>query len=410
MKRQSPIRWYVLLLIGLFAMILAFQFQKPGTLKKSNVKKPVSKYLTTNGNSLQLYGQPYTFTGVNVYSAASLDGVNAGCGGQVNDLDELFSSLRPNSIVRFWGWQGSMVTNVKTKQPDWSGIDRVLAVATKYKHRVIISLGDQSGTCDDELWKDRTWYTEGFMKVHNEKNSTPLSYWEFVQLVVTRYKDSKTIAMWELMNEPEAAECMAGYSGSNCYGRQLCPDHADAGKSLRYFFDTVGGKIKEIDPNHLIESGVIGSGQCGADNTYYEYIHQSPSIDVASYHDYNEPDSPMPGDTWNGLHERISQMKKINKPLIIGEAGMLAQDGSKECMSFNERSEKIKAKMEAQFKAGISGYIPWNWSGGNAGVCNYDIPKDDPLMTVLHEFPLLEVTPLPSPTISGRPTSYLIER
>ncbi len=388
-------------------LIYRVSFFKADTENNSNIieikTQETSIYLKRNGTHLRLFGQPYTFTGINAYSIASLNGINAGCGGQIDDLDVLFSTLRPNSIVRFWGWQGSMVTNVKTKLPDWTGIDRVISTAAKYNQRVIISLSDQAGTCDDGRWKDMAWYNGGFKQVYNPTGLTPLSYWDFVQLIVTRYKDSPTIAMWELVNEPESANCMPGYNGTGCYGHQSCPDSSAAAKSLRYFFDTVGGKIKELDPNHLVESGVIGTGQCGADNWNYQYIHESPGIDIASYHDYGDHDSPMPGDQWNGLQIRLNQMQKIQKPLIIGEAGMLAQDNSTVCMNFAARRDKIEAKMNKQFRAGVVGYIPWSWASDNAGVCNYDIPPTDPLVKLLHDVPLREVTPLPTPT--GKPTA-----
>jgi mannan endo-1,4-beta-mannosidase len=343
-------------------------------------------YITKKGPQLYLNGKPYVFTGVNAYSAATLHGINSGCGEQIADLESLFSSLRPNSVVRIWGWQGSMVTNTTTKQLDWSGLDRVLMTAAKYGQRVIISLSDQAGVCDDGVWKDAAWYSGGFMQVSNPTGTTPRSYWDFMQEIVTRYKDSPTIAMWEVMNEPETSGCLPGYSGSECWGHQTCVDHTAAANSLRYFFDTVGKKMKDIDHNHLIESGVMGGGQCGADNRNYTYIHESPYIDVASYHDYEHADSPMPGDQWNGLQVRLDQMKAIQKPLIIGEAGMLAQDNSSSCMNFASRRDKIAAKMSAQFSAGIAGYIPWDWTGVNKGVCNYDIPVTDPMVSLLHDF------------------------
>jgi mannan endo-1,4-beta-mannosidase len=384
-------------------------------LKNRVLGTATSKFLTKNGTQLVLFGQPYTFTGVNVYSAASLNSINVGCGGQVDDIDGLFSSLRPNSIVRFWGSQGTMGTNAITRQLDWTGIDRVVNTAASHGQRVIIALSDQSGTCDDGLWRDSSWYTNGFKEIYNPKGMTPLSYWEYVQQVVARYKDSPTIAMWELVNEPEASECMVGYNGSACYGHQSCPDAQAAANALRYFFDTVGGEVKRIDPNHLIESGVIGTGQCGADNWNYQYIHESPAIDVASYHDYNEVDSPMPGDPWNGLQVRLQQMKTIQKPLIIGEAGMLAQDNSSACMSFATRRDKLSQKMEAQFAAGIAGYLPWSWAGFNSGSCNFDMPPGDPSLTLIHDFPITEVviptpevSPLLTPTVTQAPLITLI--
>jgi hypothetical protein len=331
-----------------------------------------SIYLTTQGQGFRLNGKPYTFTGANLYGAGSLSEVNIGCGGEIKDIASLMASLKPESIIRFWGFKPTIGTNVQTKENDFTGIDRVLTLAQFYNHRVIISLADQSGTCDGGVWKNLSWYEQGYKD----------SYLDYVEDIVSKYKDSPVIAMWEPVNEPETADCK-GFTGSKCYGHQICKDHDKAAHVLRGFFDTVGGKIKEIDPNHLVESGVIGNGQCGADNDYYTYVHESPGIDVASYHDYNEVDNAMPGDQWNGLLRRIEQMKTINKPLIIGESGMLASDTSRRCMSFDERKEKIQKKMEAQFGAGVSGYLLWNLSTIDNSVCNYDIPPNDPLMKLL---------------------------
>ena len=52
--------------------------------------------------------------GLNAYELATDFGTNAGCGSQETDaqLDQLFSSLPPDSLIRINASQGSMVTNV----------------------------------------------------------------------------------------------------------------------------------------------------------------------------------------------------------------------------------------------------------------------------------------------------------
>ena len=61
------------------------------------------------------------FTGFNAYELATDWGTNAGCGGMATtaQIDTFFGSLRPDSLVRFWAFQGSMATNVNTGQLDW---------------------------------------------------------------------------------------------------------------------------------------------------------------------------------------------------------------------------------------------------------------------------------------------------
>jgi hypothetical protein len=395
-NKKNPSNFPLLLVVLIIIVAIIF---KKGLLSNKTILKPSvtptpvviknTPYLSTYGTKIYLNGKEYRFTGVNAYHTATLLGVNAGCGGHVEDLDLFFSKLRPNSVVRTWAFQGGMATNVNTKLIDWAALDRVVLAAEKNQIRLILVLGDQSGNCDDGHWKDRAWYEGGYKQVNDdlENGLTPLPYLEYVKLIVERYKDSKTIAMWEPMNEPESSDCK-GAKGSACYTKQSCKNEVAAAKALRSFFDVVGGTIKSIDSNHIVSSGVIGDGQCGAVFEDYKTLHESPEIDVASFHDYNRDDQAMPGDEWNGLQKRLNQMKIINKPLIVGEVGMLAMDNSKKCMNYAERRDKMKAKMDAQFKAGIVGFLPWALTGGTSAICNYDIVSDDPLLDLLNEYEL----------------------
>ena len=81
--------------------------------------------VTAAGQHLDLAGTPTVFTGVNAYELATDWGTNAGCGGMETpaQINSLFTSLKPNSIVRFDVFQGTMATNTKTDALDW-GPDR----------------------------------------------------------------------------------------------------------------------------------------------------------------------------------------------------------------------------------------------------------------------------------------------
>lgn len=350
--------------------------------------RSATAHVTRNGATLLLNGAPDRFVGINAYSLATWWSVNSGCGEQVDDLDGFFAQFRPNSRVRLWAWQGTMAVNHRTGQIDWTGLDRVVEAAQRHNQRLILSLGSQSGECDDGQWKDKAWYDGGYRRRAPSTGLLPLSYWEYVRAIVSRYKDSPAIGMWELINEPEVSECPPGFSGGACNGRQTCPDHEAAARSLRAFFDTVGAEVKRLAPHHLIESGVIGSGQCGHAGELYRYVHESPYIDVASYHDYAESSTELiPGDEWNGLQVRLDQMAAITKPLIVGEAGIRANNGVPGCRTLAARRDLMKAKMDAQFKAGIAGFLPWNWVPVNEGGCHYEtITADDPLMDLLASY------------------------
>src|SRR5258708_5922319 len=108
---------YLLFFAGIYLRNYYLPKIFPGAENKPDIKGVVnSPYVSAIGTQLYLNGKPFKFTGFNNYSLATLWGTNAGCGGQNNDPDGFFSSLRPDSVVRMWAFQGSMATNVQTKQ------------------------------------------------------------------------------------------------------------------------------------------------------------------------------------------------------------------------------------------------------------------------------------------------------
>jgi hypothetical protein len=344
---------------------------------------PPPATIGVSGGGLELDGQPYKFVGLNAYEIGTDWGVNAGCGGMEtqSQLDQLFSSLPANSLVRFWAWQGSMAINVHTQQLDWAPLDRVFSTAAEYHQHLIVVLAGQSGSCDDGYWKDPAWYDGGFMNVHDSTGLTPLSYWDYLQAVVNRYKSSPALGMWEPVSEPEASTCPPQYQQGDCDGHQTCPDEAVAEAAMRYFFDVVGGEIHALDPDHLVESGTLGSGQCGTSGSDYETVSASPGIDVLSYHDYYE-NATIGGDQWNGIALRLSQAASLGKPVIAGEMGIMGGT-SPGCLSLSARASQISARIRAQLSAGSSGILLWDWVPSPTSTCNYDIFPGDPLMAVV---------------------------
>ena len=365
LRRHSDHRVFLALAAGLLMIATLVLTMADGVASASAI--PDGPIIQASGTQLFLNGSPYRFTGVNAYEAATQYGTNAGCGAELSDaeLDQLFSSLSPNSLVRIAALQGSMAMDVNTHQLDWAPLDRVFAAAATYGQRLIVTLANQGGTCDNMHWEDPAWYNGGFRDVFNSPSNsqgtglTPLSYWTYIQDVVNRYKDSPTLGMWEPMSEPAAATCPAQDEPTNCADHQECPNETAAAESLRYFYDTVGAEIHAIDPDHLVESGMLSGGQCGTGGSDYEYVSASPGIDVLSYHDYYGSEV-MGGDRWNGLAARFVQAQALAKPIIGGEVGILA-GSSPGCPSDATRDAVMKAKNQAQFQAGSSGLLAWNW-------------------------------------------------
>jgi mannan endo-1,4-beta-mannosidase len=344
--------------------------------------------MTAVGRTLDLDGVPTKFTGVNAYELATDWGTNAGCGGMETpaQMASLFSSLKSNSIVRFWAFQGDLATDNTTHQIDWAPIDQVFYLAAQYHVYLIPAIAGQSGSCDGGHWQDPSWYLGGYKNVFNTATNsdgtgrTPLSYWTYMQDLVNRYKNSPALGMWEPLVEPEASTCAAAFEPTNCEGHQTCPDESAAATALLAFFNIVGGEIHTLDPSHLVEAGFLGTGQCGTVYRDYQRVGASPGIDVLSVHDYNSP-APMDGDQWNGLGERFSQAAALDKPIITGEVGILAGN-ARGCVSLAQRTADIEAKMSAQFAAGSSAFVVWDWVLDPLGPCSYNTGPGDPLMGI----------------------------
>ena len=344
-----------------------------------------------SGGSLTLDGVPTLFSGVNAFELGTSWGTNAGCGTMLSDsqLDAFFNSLRPGSLVRFSAFQATMATNYFTHTLDWAPLDRVFEAAARDHQYLVPILTGQGAPCDGGHWQDLSWYQGGYQDVFNNASNsdgrglTPLSYWDFLQDVVNRYKASPALAMWEPISEPEASSCSSQYQPTNCAGNQTCPDESAAANALRSFFDVVGGEIHALDPGHLVESGTLGSGQCGTGGGDFEYVSASPGIDVGSLHDYYGGDVLMGGDQWNGVALRVQQMAELGKPLIDGELGVASAVDSLGCASPTDRTTEVGAKDAAQYATGVAAILVWNWSPDTPTWCDYNVNAGDPLMSLL---------------------------
>src|SRR5881394_453461 len=131
--------------------------------------------------------------------------------------------------------------------------DRTLATARAHGYKVVATLADQWGDCGVSNvagygYKDKNWYVSGYTQ---PDASVPVSYRDWVQEVVSRYKDDPTILAWQLVNEPEVLNQNGGDCGA-------VPE-STAETILASFASDVSGLVKSIDPNHLVSLGTIGS-------------------------------------------------------------------------------------------------------------------------------------------------------
>ena len=372
-----------------------------------------SSFVTRNGAQLLLDGQPFQFTGVNIYNANS----DGWCREAFTDaeLRAAFHALGHGQVVvRAWFFQ-PFATAKWTGLRDWTRFDRTLALAREAGVHVIATLTDQWGECDDGgngKYKTRDWYTSGY-QVPDPAETDPVparqnvyaqwsSYTDYVAEVVDHYKDDTTILAWQLINEAEVkvaatdSVCATAAppppppdptpqpsSGTQTPSPTPPPPPEDSLSVLKAWATVMAGQIRSLDSNHLISLGTIGSGQCGASGAEYQELHSIPNIDLCEYHDYSL--DAMPGDQWNGLQVRLDQCAALQKPLFVGETGIKPTDVGG---TLEDRSARFDLKFSTQFAAGVVGELMWDYSRTPSTLNNYDIGPGDPALRRFHSVPL----------------------
>jgi len=229
------------------------------------------------GTAFALNGAPFPFVGANLYNAAG-DPTIYECGPWMGDpdreLDTWLAHARNDygaSVVRFWAFQS--YTRGGT---NWQALDRVMRLARQHGLKVIPVLENQWADCTAGGYKFASWYAAGYLVPYD---AYPLSYRDYVGRVVQRYRDEPAVAAWSLMNEAES-QTRSGVEDP---------------EALYTFARDMSAYVKNLDSNHLVTLGVIGSGQPGVRGDQYQRLHELPSIDVAEYHDGGASDEPLPG-------------------------------------------------------------------------------------------------------------------
>ena len=326
-------------------------------------------FVTRSGTQLMLGGNPYRFTGLNIYNANSVNNCwyTLGSG---SALDTSLADIGPGKeAFRTWFFQ-KLAT--KNGVRDWSAFDHTLAVARSHGVRVVATLGNQWWHCEGwatetEGYKTESWYQSGYRTAPGGPG-LPATYREWVAEAVSRYRNDPTILAWQLVNE---AEDNTAFGGS-------CASTAPA--TLKAFAADMGSLVKSIDPNHLVSLGTIGSGQCGAAGSAYQAVHDVAGIDLCEYHDYAL--TPMPGDQWNGMARRLSQCAELGKPLFVGELGIRTSSVG----TLADRAALLAGKLSTQFAAGAVGALVWDWrdaAHGGSSPTGLEIGPFDPVLEIL---------------------------
>ncbi|NMO14774.1 cellulase family glycosylhydrolase [Pyxidicoccus fallax] len=315
-----------------------------------------TNFLYRQGKQLYLNGAPYQMVGVNAFSLT-------GCGAVPTDaqLDAFFAGLRPNSLTRTWAFRPQGLAR----------IEKVVRAAEKYNQKLILTLADGRSYCgewdgyngSDGSGKQPSWYSSGYRT----------NYVPWVREVVTRFRDSASVGMWELLNEPGDADTA----------------------TIKAFFNDVSTTIKQLDPNHLISSGAWAPWAYGGE-AGFQSLHDVPNIDVGSLHEYDYDYNN--GNTIVSPHfgPSIRAMNALNKPLIIGETGINAADSN--CRTNRTtRRDAMRQKFQQYLGGGAAAVFVWNWGPNATTACELTFGPNDPLIPMIRDFPLAEVPPPPPP-------------
>ena len=297
------------------------------------------------------------------------------CGGPLTDadvaasLDEIHNQSGA-TVVRTWFMQAYGGPG------NWGQFDRVLAAAAVRGMKVIPVLTDQWAACEPlpSHYRSLAWYQSGYRQVDP---GYTVSYRDYAAAIAAHYRNNPTIAFWQLVNEAEALD----YSGGPC-------NEGAATAALRSFADDVTGVLKTNDPGHLVSLGTIGSGQCGTSSTAdYLNVHAG-LIDICEYHDYFGPGG-LPGDQWHGVAVRINQCHSLNKPIFAGEVGLQASitasgssGGAVTPATLAQRAAFFQQKLEAQFGAGVVGFLIWQYATGPR-TDGFEVQPGDPSEAVM---------------------------
>ncbi|MEO7059673.1 MAG: cellulase family glycosylhydrolase [Lapillicoccus sp.] len=343
-------------------------------------------FVTRSGRQLLVDGKPFRFVGFNLYDAAATDGYSCSPTTRLDDaaLANAMQWIHDEAgatVLRFWAYQSYTAGGT-----DYSGTDRVIAAAKKAGLRVIPVLEDGPGDCSTGAQgmslaqaAGGRWYTDGYRR---PLGRATLSYRDYVRRIAEHYRDSPTILAWMMVNEAETNERDA--SGTSA----LVPFAAD-----------ISSVIKAVDQRHLVTLGTQGNGAPGGSGTDFAAIYAQSGLDFAEVHDwgrYGSDTEAMPGSVNGALpapdsdacHRGDAKIacsfaiaKQLDKPIIVGEAGIQATDAA----GRTRRALLLGAKMDAAFAAGASGYLIWHLDRASTDQLDVILGSDDPLFPAMKQ-------------------------
>ena len=304
--------------------------------------KVQNRFVHTDGTQFILDGQPYYYIGANYWAGPVLG--SPGKGGDrerlAHDLDVLkaagVNNLRVLAGADAPGENNRSIIPFLQKAPGvldedlLTGLDYFMAEIAKRDMKAILYLNNDcpwsggyiyyvkqvTGQESPNFWTDDQGYKEFSSKFIAMRECQEL-YFDFLKTMVSRtnsitgvaYKDDPALFAWQISNEPRAMV-------DSLHPQFIAFMHESA------------ELIRSIDSNHMISTGCEGQQGCESDPSEYETIHADPLVDYLTFHIW--PDNwgfkDLYGDSQDQLQNHIDVARKLNKPLVVEEFGLI-RDG-----------------------------------------------------------------------------------
>ncbi len=299
--------------------------------------KEKTQFVTTDGTQFIKDGKPYYYVGANYWAGPVL--ASPGEGGDrerlAKDLDALQAAGVEN--LRVLAGADENCKNNRSIIPYLQGepgvLNEDLLVGLDY---FLAELGRRGMTAVLYFNNHCPWsggYTYYVKKVTGEEppaygtpeyveyasrfvslDETKELFYSYLRTMVSRvnsitgvaYKDDPAIFSWQIANEPRAFK-------DELHG------------AFKDYLHKSAEIIRSIDPNHMISTGCEGQQGCENIPEDYEAIHADPLISYCTFHIW--PDNwgfkDLYGDSMAQLQNHIDVAKRINKPLVVEEFGLL---------------------------------------------------------------------------------------
>lgn len=332
-------------ILSLFSALLL----APAALSAASVE--ANDVLSIRDGRFHLDGEPFAEISFNKFdflwqlydqrlAGKTLDDANPMVRAQDKALRELhemgFRTIRFFGLP--WGPSGAeSYADPKKRILLYESLDKALELCDRHQIRVVWCLA-AAGFTDTKLVSEKGW-------VHGEEQSRELLsnpetrgrqlLYRYLDETVARYKNRKSVLMWEIGNEITLLADIGDYNG----------ERMPTLKDVAGFYRDVTKRIKAADPLRLVSSGGshmresqwnLYQSKGWTKDTFeeqfkcFDLLYTGTGMDVIDVHSYmnHKPGYVISdgagGETLLGNKEWMQIARRIGKPLMIGELGLQA--------------------------------------------------------------------------------------